>query len=245
MTDEKKQEESDRLHELFRREDELHDQGIEYVGGIDEAGRGPLAGPVVAACVILPKDDYLTYLNDSKKLSEKRREALFPEIIKSAVSVGVGLADQKEIDEVNILNADYIAMRRAIASMKIRPQYVINDAVTIPDLAIPQEPVIKGDAKIACISAASVIAKVTRDHIMREYDKLSPEYLFAKHKGYPTKAHYEVLEKYGVLPIYRRTFLTKRIEAGTLSVKENDVNLPDPFDLADDFLKEYGLTVVR
>lgn len=233
--------EEDRIRELFRREDELHATGIRYIGGVDEAGRGPLCGPVVAACVVLPPDTMLPFLNDSKKLTEKRREKLFPEIVKNAISVGVGLSDEKEIDRINILNADYKAMKRAIDSMKIRPDYLINDFVIIPDIDIPQEGITKGDAKVAAISAASIVAKVTRDHIMREYDRIVPEYGLAKHKGYPTKAHYENLEKYGVLPIYRRTFLTKRIEAGTLTVHDNNVSLPDPYDLMCDFLRDYGL----
>lgn len=245
MTEERLKAEKERVDTLLSRERELHAQGIMYVGGIDEAGRGPLVGPVVASCVILPDDFFLPYLNDSKKVTEKRREELFPQIIESAVSVGIGLSTPAEIDEINILNATYKAMKRAIEAMDIKPQMVINDAVHIPGLSIPQESVVKGDAKVACISAASVMAKVSRDHVMREYDRIVPEYGFKKHKGYPTKAHYEALEKYGVLPIYRHTFLTKRIEAGTLSVTVNDKDLPDPFDLMEDFLKEYGLTVVR
>lgn len=245
MTDEQMIEEKQRVEALFGREKELHSRGIALVGGIDEAGRGPLVGPVVASCVILPPDFFVPYLNDSKKVTEKRREAMLPKIIEGAVSVGTGLATPAEIDEVNILNATYMAMRRAVKAMKIKPEYLLNDAVHIPELGVEQESVVKGDAKIACISAASVVAKVTRDHIMCEYDRLVPEYRFSRHKGYPTKAHYELLQQYGVLPIYRRSFLKKRIEAGTLSVRENDVKLPDPYDLADSFLKEYGLSVVR
>jgi ribonuclease HII len=245
MTDEKMLEEEKRVGALLGRENELHARGITLVGGIDEAGRGPLVGPVVASCVILPPDFFVPYLNDSKKVTEKRREAMFPQIIEGAVSVGVGLATPEEIDDVNILNATYMAMKRAVKAMKVKPAYVLNDAVHIPDLGIEQESVVKGDAKIACISAASVVAKVTRDNIMREYDSLVPKYHFSRHKGYPTRAHYEILEQYGVLPIYRRSFLTKRIEAGTLVVTENKVDLPDPYDLADEFLKGYGLSVVR
>lgn len=245
MTDEKLIEEKKRVEGLKSREKELHANGISLVGGIDEAGRGPLVGPVVASCVILPEDFFVPYINDSKKVTEKRREEMFPCIIKGAVSVGVGMASPQEIDEINILNATYLAMKRAIMAMDIKPQYLLNDAVHIPGLDIDQESIVRGDAKVCAISAASVVAKVSRDHVMRVYDSMVPEYGFARHKGYPTKAHYEALEKNGVLPVYRRSYLTKRIEAGRLHVRDNNTILPDPFDLLEDFLKEYGLTVVR
>ena len=204
---EKEVKERERVSELYRIEDELHKKGIELVGGTDEAGRGPLAGPVVAACVILKPDVFIDHLNDSKKLSEKRREEVFKEIVENALSIGVGLSDVAEIDEINILQADYRAMKRAIAAMKTKPQFVIGDAVKIPDLGIDQNPLVKADAKVAAVAAASIIAKVTRDYIMRVYDSVVPEYGFAKHKGYPTKAHMDILRKIGPSPIHRKTFL--------------------------------------
>lgn len=238
---EKEVKERERVSELYRIEDELHKKGIELVGGTDEAGRGPLAGPVVAACVILKPDVFIDHLNDSKKLSEKRREEVFKEIVENALSIGVGLSDVAEIDEINILQADYRAMKRAIAAMKTKPQFVIGDAVKIPDLGIDQNPLVKADAKVAAVAAASIIAKVTRDYIMRVYDRVVPEYGFAKHKAYGTKAHYEAIEKYGILPIHRRTFLQKRIEAGKLVAKEREVAFEDPNQIMNDFLRQYGL----
>ena len=238
---EKEVKERERVSELYRIEDELHKKGIELVGGTDEAGRGPLAGPVVAACVILKPDVFIDHLNDSKKLSEKRREEVFKEIVENALSIGVGLSDVAEIDEINILQADYRAMKRAIAAMKTKPQFVIGDAVKIPDLGIDQNPLVKADAKVAAVAAASIIAKVTRDYIMRVYDSVVPEYGFAKHKAYGTKAHYEAIEKYGILPIHRRTFLQKRIEAGKLVAKEREVAFEDPNQIMNDFLRQYGL----
>lgn len=238
---EKEVKERERVSELYRIEDELHKKGIELVGGTDEAGRGPLAGPVVAACVILKPDVFIDHLNDSKKLSEKRREEVFEEIVENALSIGVGLSDVAEIDEINILQADYRAMKRAIAAMKTKPQFVIGDAVKIPDLGIDQNPLVKADAKVAAVAAASIIAKVTRDYIMRVYDSVVPEYGFAKHKAYGTKAHYEAIEKYGILPIHRRTFLQKRIEAGKLVAKEREVAFEDPNQIMNDFLRQYGL----
>ncbi len=238
---EKEVKERERVSELYRIEDELHKKGIELVGGTDEAGRGPLAGPVVAACVILKPDVFIDHLNDSKKLSEKRREEVFKEIVENALSIGVGLSDVAEIDEINILQADYRAMKRAIAAMKTKPQFVIGDAVKIPDLGIDQNPLVKADAKVAAVAAASIIAKVTRDYIMRVYDSVVPEYGFAKHKAYGTKAHYEAIEKYGILPIHRRTFLQKRIEAGKLVAREREVAFEDPNQIMNDFLRQYGL----
>ena len=181
------------------------------IGGIDEAGRGPLAGPVVAACCVLPKDAEILYLNDSKKLSEKRREALLPEIEEKALAFGYGIVSEKRIDEINILNATYEAMRIAIAQVEEKlgraPELLLNDAVTIPGVDIPQIPIIKGDAKSVSIAAASIIAKVTRDHLMLDYDQKYPEYGFAKHKGYGTKQHIEALRQYGPCEIHRRTFI--------------------------------------
>lgn len=181
---------------------------IGWVCGIDEAGRGPLAGPVVAGAVILPKDSKILYLNDSKKLSEKKREELFDIIMEQAVAVGVGSVSPQRIDEINILQATYEAMRQAIGKLSVTPQILLNDAVTIPDVIFPQVPIIKGDAKSVSIAAASIVAKVTRDRLMKEYDKQMPEYGFASHKGYGSAAHIEAIKKYGPSSIHRKTFLT-------------------------------------
>ena len=178
--------------------------------GVDEAGRGPFAGPVVASAVILSLDDperEILYLNDSKKLSEKKREALYDEIMEKAVSVGVGIVEREVIDEINILQATFLAMQKAIAALDPQPDYILADAVTIPKILIPQEGIVKGDAKSVSIAAGSIIAKVTRDRIMYEYDKLYPEYGFASHKGYGTKAHIEAIKEYGMLNIHRRSFI--------------------------------------
>lgn len=177
------------------------------VCGIDEAGRGPLAGPVVAGAVILPEDCEILYLNDSKQLSEKRREELFEEIREKAVAYGIGMASPARIDEINILQATYEAMREAVAALDPQPQVLLNDAVRIPDLAFTQVPIIKGDAKSLSIAAASVLAKVTRDRLMREYDQVMPEYGFAAHKGYGSAAHIEAIRTYGPSPIHRRSFI--------------------------------------
>lgn len=180
-----------------------------YICGVDEAGRGPLAGPVTAGAVILPKDCRILYLNDSKKLSEKRREELFVQIKEQAVAWAVGVAGPERIDEINILQATYEAMRKAIGELKVQPDLLLNDAVKIPGLAIPQVPIIKGDAKSVSIAAASILAKVTRDHMMAGYDELFPGYGFAKHKGYGTAAHIRAIEELGPCPIHRRTFITR------------------------------------
>ena len=184
----------------------------EYVCGIDEAGRGPYAGPVVAAAVVLPKNCRILYLNDSKKLSEKRREELYDEIMEKAVSVGVGLAGPDIIDDINILQADYQAMREAVSKLSVKPDVLLNDAVIIPDLDIPQRSIIHGDAKSISIAAASVIAKVTRDRLMQMYDKLYPEYGFADNKGYGTKAHEAAIREHGLCAIHRRSFTHKFFE---------------------------------
>ena len=177
-----------------------------YICGI-EVGRGPLAGPVVAGAVILPKDDIILYLNDSKKLSEKKREMLYDEIMNRAVATGIGMASPARIDEINILQATYEAMRMAIDNLKVRPDILLNDAVTIPQVDILQVPIIKGDAKSISIAAASIIAKVTRDRLMVEYDKVLPGYDFASNKGYGTKAHIAGLKELGPTPIHRRSFI--------------------------------------
>lgn len=179
-----------------------------YLCGIDEVGRGPLAGPVVACAVILPKDCDILWLNDSKKLTAKKREELYNVILDEAVSVGIGMASPERIDEINILQATYEAMRQAVSKLSVHPQLLLNDAVTIPEITIPQVPIIKGDAKSVSIAAASIVAKVTRDRMMEEYDKVIPEYGFASNKGYGSAAHIEALKKYGPSPIHRRTFIT-------------------------------------
>lgn len=183
-----------------------------HICGIDEVGRGPLAGPVVACAVVLPKDVTILYLNDSKKLSEKKRELLYDEIMEKAVAVGIGAVGPARIDEINILQATYEAMRMAIEDLtgKLgkKPDLLLNDAVTIPEVDIPQVPIIKGDAKSISIAVASIVAKVTRDHLMIEYDQVLPGYDFAKNKGYGTKAHIAGLKELGVTPIHRKTFIT-------------------------------------
>ena len=178
-----------------------------YVCGIDEVGRGPLAGPVVACAVILPADCDILYLDDSKKLSEKKREELYDVIMEKAVAVGIGMRDHRRIDEINILQATYEAMREAIANLRVTPQILLNDAVTIPEVIIPQVPIIKGDQKSVSIAAASIVAKVTRDRLMCKYDAVAPEYGFKDNKGYGSAAHIEALKKYGPCPIHRRTFI--------------------------------------
>ena len=183
-----------------------------HICGIDEVGRGPLAGPVVACAVVLPKDVTILYLNDSKKLSEKKRELLYDEIMEKAVAVGIGAVGPARIDEINILQATYEAMRMAIEDLTGKlgkePDLLLNDAVTIPEVDIPQVPIIKGDAKSISIAAASIVAKVTRDHLMIEYDQILPGYDFAKNKGYGTKAHIAGLKELGATPIHRKTFIT-------------------------------------
>lgn len=201
--------EMERIEQLKVYEKKYDDCG--YICGIDEVGRGPLAGPVVAGAVILPKDCKILYINDSKKLSAKKREELYDVIMEQAVAVGIGMASPQRIDEINILQATYEAMRMAIGNLKVQPDLLLNDAVTIPEVEIPQVPIIKGDAKSVSIAAASIIAKVTRDRLMVEYDKVLPGYDFASNKGYGTKKHIEGLKELGPSPIHRRTFIKKYI----------------------------------
>ena len=177
------------------------------VCGIDEAGRGPLAGPVCAAAVILSLDCKIDGLDDSKKLSELKREELFDVVIDKAISYGIGWASEREIDEHNILQATFLAMRRALEAIQVTADYALVDGNRMPLLSIPGETIVKGDSKCACIAAASILAKVSRDRLLRELDKQYPEYGFAKHKGYGTKAHYEAIKKYGILPVHRKSFL--------------------------------------
>lgn len=192
---------------LYENEQRLWKLGYENVVGCDEAGRGPLFGPVVAASVILPHDFVLEGLNDSKKLTEKKREEYYPIIMENALAVGISIVSDKEIDEINIYEASRQGMLRAIDSMNVEPDYIITDAMPLDGFTdIPHEAIIKGDAKSITIAAASVIAKVTRDRLMYEEDKKHPEYEFAKHKGYPTKKHIELLNKYGIIDGYRHTY---------------------------------------
>jgi ribonuclease HII len=182
-------------------------EAMGYVCGIDEVGRGPLAGPVVAGAVILKRDCDILYLNDSKQLTEKKREELYDIIMEQAVAVGLGFNSPQRIDEINILNATYEAMREAISNLKVKPKVLLNDAVTIPDVKIKQVPIIKGDAKSISIAAASIVAKVTRDRLMVEYDKIYPEYNFKSNKGYGSAEHIAALKKYGKTPIHRDSFI--------------------------------------
>lgn len=211
----------ERLEKEFARLAAMHEYenahaDVRFIAGIDEAGRGPLAGPVVAACCILPKDAVILYLNDSKKVTALRREAMLPEIKEKAIAYGIGIVEEKRIDEINILQADYEAMRIALQQTSAmlqakgladEPGLLLNDAVTIPGVDIPQESIIKGDAKSVSIAAASILAKVTRDHLMEEYDALYPEYGFARNKGYGTKEHIEALKRLGPCPIHRHSFI--------------------------------------
>lgn len=206
---EKLKKELARTEEMSKYERQYAD--FSYICGIDEVGRGPLAGPVVAGAVILPKDNPILYLNDSKKLSEKKREALYDEIMEHAVSVGIGMVSPARIDEINILQATYEAMRAAIKNLSVEPDLLLNDAVTIPEVTIPQVPIIKGDAKSVSIAAASIVAKVTRDRLMKEYEAVIPGYDFARNKGYGTKSHIEGLKKLGPSPIHRMTFIGRFI----------------------------------
>ncbi len=201
------QAELERLEEMTVYEKEY--ASYEWICGIDEVGRGPYAGPVVAAAVILPKDCKILYANDSKKLSEKKREQLYEQIMEQAISIGIGMSSPEEIDELNILNATYKAMQRAVRNGSIQPDILLNDAVTIPELPMKQVPIVKGDAKSMSIACASIVAKVTRDRMMVEYDKQYPEYGFASNKGYGSKAHEEAIEKYGITEIHRKSFLKK------------------------------------
>lgn len=178
-----------------------------YICGIDEVGRGPLAGPVVAGAVILPKDCDILYLNDSKQLSEKMRETLYDEIMEKAVATGIGIVSPARIDEINILQATYEAMHMAIGELRVRPDLLLNDAVTIPELAIRQVPIIKGDAKSISIAAASIIAKVTRDRLMVQYEEVLPGYGFASNKGYGSAMHIQAIKELGPTPIHRQSFI--------------------------------------
>ncbi len=202
-----KEKEIDRLNRLKEFEKRLYEDGVEYIAVIDEAGRGPLAGPVVIGCVIMKKDSFIEYVNDSKKVSETKREMLYEKITNEAISWSTGIVWQNEIDELNILNATKKALTDAIDGLKVRPDKILVDALDkIDTRGIPYISVIKGDAKIYSISAASIIAKVTRDRIMKEYDEIYPEYGFSGHKGYGTAKHIQAIKEYGICPLHRKTF---------------------------------------
>lgn len=204
-----KEKEEERLKHMLQIEDELYSDGYKLICGVDEAGRGPLCGPVVAAAVILKEDDMIEGVNDSKKLSEKKREEVYGKIMDKAIAVGVGVKDVDVIEEVNILNATKLAMKEAIDNLKVRPEFVLIDGNQMIDIDINAKTVVHGDAISESIAAASIIAKVTRDRMLIEWDKKYPEYGFAKHKGYGTKAHIEAIQKYGLTPLHRPSFCTK------------------------------------
>lgn len=198
------------MTELWNFEHELIEQGYALICGVDEAGRGPLAGPVCAAAVILPTDLEIEGLNDSKKLTEKKREALYDIIIEKALAYGITLVSEKVIDEINILQATFLAMKGAVEAMELTPDYVLIDGNREPDLGqLPVKTIVKGDSRSANIAAASILAKVTRDRYMMEMDREYPQYGFAVHKGYGTKKHYEALTEHGHCPIHRLSFLKK------------------------------------
>ena len=199
--------EEERLELINTYEKEGYSKGYLYIGGIDEAGRGPLAGPVVASVVVFKPNTKIEGINDSKKLSEAKREELFDIIKEQAIDYGIGIVNNEEIDEINILNATYLAMKKALNCLKNTPDYLLIDAATIPGINIDQKPIIKGDSKSISIAAASILAKVTRDNIMYQYDEMFPEYGFKSHKGYGTKEHYEAIERYGITRIHRKSFL--------------------------------------
>ncbi len=199
--------EDERIERINTYEESAYNEGFIYVGGVDEAGRGPLAGPVVAAVVVFDRNTKIRWINDSKKLSEAKRNELYNIIIDKAKDYGIGIADNKEIDKLNILNATYLAMKRAVANLKQKPDCLLNDAVTIPGLKLKQIPIVKGDSKSISIAAASILAKVTRDSMMYEYDKKYSGYGFASNKGYGTSEHYKAIESKGIVDIHRISFL--------------------------------------
>lgn len=203
-----KEKEIERLNRLKEFEKKLYSTGLNHIAGIDEAGRGPLAGPVVVGIAIMKPDSFIEGVNDSKKISERRREQLYEQIISEAIDWAVGIVDQKEIDEINILNATKKALHMAISNLKVKPDIILVDALEhIDTYGIPYTSIIKGDAKIYSISAASIIAKVTRDRIMKEYDEIYPEYGFSGHKGYGTAKHIQALKTYGPCSLHRKTFI--------------------------------------
>jgi len=203
-----KEKEIERLKQLKDYEQKLYASGLKYIAGIDEAGRGPLAGPVVVGVAIMKPDSMIEGINDSKKISESKREKIYEKITEEAIDWSVGIVDQREIDEINILNATKKALTMAISKLKVKPDRIMVDALEhIDTLGIPYTSVIKGDAKIYSISAASILAKVTRDRIMKEYDEVYPEYGFAGHKGYGTAKHIQAIKEYGPCQLHRKTFI--------------------------------------
>ena len=203
-----KEKEEQRLNELKEIDKSYFKEGYNYICGIDEAGRGPLAGPVVVAAVIMPKDSMIEGVNDSKKVSEKKREKLYELIIEEAISYSVGIVDQNEIDRINILNATKAGLTEAVRTLKVKPELILVDALTnIDTCGVPYQSIIKGDAKSYSIAAASIIAKVTRDRIMREWDNVYPQYGFEKHKGYGTAAHISAIKENGLCPLHRLSFV--------------------------------------
>lgn len=203
-----KEKEIERLNLLKEFENKLYSEGLKYIAGIDEAGRGPLAGPVVVGIAIMKPNSFIEGVNDSKKISEKKRELLYEQITNEAIDWSVGIVDQNEIDEINILNATKKALHMAITNLKIKPDRILVDALEhIDTCGIPYTSIIKGDAKVYSISAASIIAKVTRDRMMKEYDEIYPEYGFAGHKGYGTAKHIQAIKAYGPCPLHRKTFI--------------------------------------
>ncbi|HWQ77429.1 MAG TPA: ribonuclease HII [Anaerovoracaceae bacterium] len=209
-----------RLAEMKRIEEELYAGGVRYIAGVDEVGRGPLAGPVVAAAVILPTNFDVLGVDDSKKLSEKQRETLYDQIIRHAVAYGVGIVDNYIIDEINILQATKLAMKQALEALEPRPEYILIDALTLKDVAIPQRGIIKGDSLSLSIAAASIVAKVTRDRMMTEFHDRFPQYAFDQNKGYATKAHYEGIQCYGPCLLHRMSFLKKYAEEQEEEINE-------------------------
>ena len=207
-----KEKEIERLNLLKKDEQELYKNNIQYICGIDEAGRGPLAGPVVVAAVIMPKDSFIEGVNDSKKVSEKKREQLYDEIIENCIAYGVGIIDQIKIDEINILEATRLGVKEAVQELKQKPDIILVDALTKIDTGgVPYKSIIKGDAKEYSIACASIIAKVTRDRIMRKWDEVFPAYGFAKHKGYGTAEHRKILKEIGPCMLHRKTFIKNLI----------------------------------
>lgn len=203
-----KEKEQERLNELKKIDMSVFEEGYNYICGIDEAGRGPLAGPVVVAAVVMPKESRIEGVNDSKKVSEKKRELLYDKILEEAISYGVGIVDQSEIDRINILNATKAGLTQAVSSLKTKPDMILVDALNgIDTCGIPYRSIIKGDAKSYSIAAASIIAKVTRDRIMRQWDEIYPQYGFEKHKGYGTAAHIAAIKEYGLCPLHRLSFV--------------------------------------
>ena len=203
-----KEKEIERLNNLKEEENKLYEQNIKYICGIDEAGRGPLAGPVVVGAVILPKESFIEGVNDSKKISEKKREKIYEQILEEAIAYSVGIVDQKTIDEINILNATKLGVKIALEGLKQKPEVIMVDALNnIDTLGIPYISVVKGDAKNYCIAAASIIAKVTRDRIMKEWDEVYPIYGFSRHKGYGTAEHIRIIKESGPCILHRKSFI--------------------------------------